>query len=184
LSGRNELPLNEVGAGQVDSLARYVATLGPIAAIRTSPLTRARQTAAAIGSTTGAPVTVDQDLVETDFGVWEGLTFAEAREGWPDEMSEWVTSDHVAPPKGESFSDVAVRALRALDTVRAAHPRQKVVMVTHVTPIKSLLRDALDAPLSALFRVHLDTASVSVIDYYDDGGPSVRLVNAADHGRW
>jgi len=58
-----------------------------------------------------------------------------------------------------------------------------VVVVTHVSPIKTLVRLALDAPVVAMFRMHLDIASVSIIDYYPDGNASVRVVNDTSHLR-
>ena len=70
---------------------------------------------------------------------------------------------------------------RARDEIVAAIPDGPAVVVTHVTPIKLLLRLALDAPPSALFRLHLDTASVSIVDYFSDGVSSVRLVNDTGH---
>ena len=82
---------------------------GGIDVIVTSPLQRARQTAEAVAPATGAPLLVDEGLVETDFGKWEGLTFGEAAQRWPDEMSAWMGSADVAPPGGESFADVAQR---------------------------------------------------------------------------
>ena len=63
----------------------------------------------------------------------------------------------------------------------ADHPKSTVVVVTHVTPIKLLVCAALEAPPIALFRLHIDTASVSVVDYYDDGNMSVKLVNDTSH---
>ena len=63
----------------------------------------------------------------------------------------------------------------------AKHPGSTVVVVTHVTPIKTLLRLALDAPVITMSRLHLDTASLSIVDYYADGTPSVRLVNDVSH---
>ena len=180
-SGRNALPLDEVGQRQAAALAtrRY----GDVAAVVSSPLLRARQTAEAIATPLGLPVQTIDDLVETDFGSWEGLTFAEAGAADPDRMPEWLASPDVAPPGGESFTAVGRRVRRAREAVIAAHPEAVVVMVTHVTPIKLLVRFALEAPPAAMYRLHLDTASVSIVDYYSDGNSSVRLVNDTSHLR-
>jgi broad specificity phosphatase PhoE/ribonuclease HI len=178
-SGRNALPLDATGERQAAALAarRY----GAVAAVVSSPLRRAVQTAEAIAAPLRLAVEVVDDLVETEFGGWEGLTFAEARAQDPDLLDAWLVSPDVAPPGGESFADVARRVRRAREQVIAAHPESTVVVVTHVTPIKTLVRLALDAPASAMFRLFLDTASVSVVDYYADGGSSVRLVNDTSH---
>ena len=180
-SGRNELPLNELGELQAAALVGRVASMGSISAVVSSPLVRARQTADAIATKLGQPVEVDDDLAEVDFGAWEGLTFSEAERDHARELSAWLASPDAAPPLGESFSTAARRVRRGRDAVIAAHPGQTVVVVTHVTPIKTLIRLALDAPAVSLFRIHLDTASVSILDYYPDGNCSVRLVNDTSH---
>ena len=180
-SGRNELPLNASGIEQAAALATR--DFGDVAAIVSSPLLRTVQTAQAIASATGAPVATLDDLAETDFGAWEGETFAEVRAKYPAEMDAWLGSPDVAPPGGESFTAVGRRVRRAREAIIATHPRSTVVVVTHVTPIKSLVRFALDAPPVALFRLYLDTASVSVVDYFEDGNSSVRLVNDTSHLR-
>ena len=178
-SGRNDLPLDDAGEQQAAALARR--SYGDVAAVVSSPLRRAVQTAEAIAAPLGVPVEIVDGLIETDFGAWEGLTFAEAYAKFPDEVDRWRASPDAAPPDGESFAEVGRRVRRARESVLAAHPAATVLAVTHVTPIKSLIRLALDAPPSALFRMHLDTASVSIVDYLDNGESSVRLFNDTSH---
>ena len=180
-SGRNSLPLSDLGERQAQALARRAATFGPVAAVVASPLARAWQTAAAIGAALGRPVDEVDGLVETDFGHWEGLTADEVSARWPAEHLTWLQSADGAPAGGESFTTVAGRVRRARDEILAAHPGETVVAVSHVTPIKTLLMLALDAPLLSMFRLFLDTASVSLIDYYPNGAASVRLVNDTSH---
>ncbi|HSK57568.1 MAG TPA: histidine phosphatase family protein, partial [Actinomycetospora sp.] len=81
------------------------------------------------------------------------------------------------PPQGESFDVVARRVDGALDDLLRHHPGQTVVLVSHVTPIKLILRRALDAGPQMLYRLHLDLACLSVVEFWPDGGASVRLVN-------
>jgi len=178
-SGRNDLPLDDAGRQQAAGLARRA--FGTVDAIISSPLPRAVQTAEAIAATAKVPVEIVDDFVETDFGVWEGLTFAEAAEVDGPLLREWQGRVDIAPPGGETFAAVGKRVERARDAVVAAHPDATVVVVTHVTPIKWLACAALDAPPIALFRLHLDTASVSIVDYYADGNMSVQLVNDTSH---
>jgi probable phosphoglycerate mutase len=71
--------------------------------------------------------------------------------------------------------------MRALDDIVIQRAGQRVVLVSHVTPIKILLRRALGAPQETMFRFHLDTASLSAVDYYRDGTSSVRMINNAEH---
>ena len=95
--------------------------------IVTSPLLRARQTAEAVAKATGAPLEVEDDLAETDFGKWEGMTFAEIQARWPDELAAWLASVDVAPPGGESFAAVTRRVVAALDRLLAAHALKTLV---------------------------------------------------------
>ncbi len=186
-SGRNDLPLDEAGRAQAAALGATLSARVRAGALRApdavvaSPLPRARETAAPIADVLGLPVEVEDGFAETDFGEWEGSTFAEAQQRDPDALTRWLGGTDVAPPGGESFAAVTRRVRRARDAVISAHPGQCVVVVSHVTPIKVVLQLALDAPPTALFRLHLDTASISRVDLYADGNASVRLVNDTCH---
>jgi len=172
------------GRTQSTSAAQRIELLAaslPIAAVYSSPLRRARATAAEAAATLGLEVIEDQRLRETDFGEWEGHTFAQVRDRWPAELAAWLSSTKVAPPGGESFDQTLVRVRRARGDLLARHPGQTVLVVTHVTPIKTLLRLALDAGPAVLYRIHLDLASLSLIDWYADGPAVVRLMNDTAH---
>jgi broad specificity phosphatase PhoE/ribonuclease HI len=176
-SGRGNPALTELGRRQADAAAAYLAERGGIDAVISSPLQRAYDTAAAAAKTLGLDVTVDQDLIETDFGDWEGLTFGEAAQRDPELHGRWLSDTSVEPPRGESFDTVAHRVRRARNRIIADHGAATVLVVSHVTPIKTMLRLALDAGEGILYRLHLDLASLSIAEFYPDGGSSVRLVN-------
>ncbi|MCV7381016.1 bifunctional RNase H/acid phosphatase [Mycobacterium alsense] len=176
-SGRGNPALTEMGRQQAGAAARYVAERGGIAAVFSSPLQRAYDTAAAVAKPLGLDVTVDDDLIETDFGAWEGLTFAEAAERDPELHRRWLRDTSTTPPGGESFDAVLERVLRVRERIVAAQEGATVLVVSHVTPIKMLLRLALDAGPNILYRLHLDLASLSIAEFYSDGASSVRLVN-------
>jgi broad specificity phosphatase PhoE len=180
-SGHGDPELTPLGHAQASGAAARLAAVPDVAAVLTSPLRRARQTAEAVAAATGAPLLVRPRLIETDFGGWEGLTFAQARARDPELHDAWLGSEDVAPPGGESFAAVG----RRVETERAAiveeHPGATLVLVTHVTPIKMLLRDALQGGPGVLYRLHLDLAALSIVDFYPDGGASVRLVNDTSH---
>ncbi|MGW2624842.1 bifunctional RNase H/acid phosphatase [Micromonospora taraxaci] len=182
-SGRGDVPLSEKGRAQVRETATRVAALAPtVAAVLSSPLSRCTATAAAIAGALGdVPVRTEDDLIECDFGQWEGRTFAEVREGWPGEMDAWLASPRVAPPGGESFTHVAERAHRVVAGLLTAYPGETVVLVSHVSPIKLVLRDALAAGDGFLHRLFLDAAGISVLDMWPDGGVAVRTVNDTSH---
>ena len=182
-SGRGDPELTDVGCRQAADAARYLSQKGGIAAVVSSPLQRARATAAAAADALGLPVDVDDDLIETDFGEWEGLTFLEAAQRHPDVHGAWLRDTGLRPPGGESFDDVALRVQRARDRIIAAHGAGTVLVVSHVTPIKTLLRLALAAGPTILYRLHLDLASLSIAEFYPDDGASVRLVNDTSYLR-
>ena len=180
-SGRGDVPLSAEGAEQARKVAARLAGRDGVKAVISSPLRRARRTAEAIAGALGLSVTVDDDLVETDFGDWEGFTFGEVQRGWPDELTAWLASPQVAPPGGESFEATEERVLRARNRLVAAYPATSVIVVSHVGPVKTLLRTALGAPAETMFRMQIDVASVSEVDWYPDGPATVRLVNDSHH---
>jgi broad specificity phosphatase PhoE/ribonuclease HI len=182
-AGRGDIPLTEEGERQAEAAAGRLAARGGIDVIVTSPLLRARRTAEAAARATGAPLEVEDDLVETDFGKWEGLTFAEASQRWPDELKDWLAHPDVAPPGGESFAAVGQRVHAALDRLLVTHRSRTLLLVSHVTPIKTLACRALLAPPAGLFRIHLDVASLCEIDWFDDGPAVVRSLNDTAHLR-
>jgi ribonuclease H / adenosylcobalamin/alpha-ribazole phosphatase len=176
-SGRGNPPLTTLGRQQADAAAAYLGSRGGVAAVISSPLQRAHDTARATAERLGLDVAIDEDLIETDFGRWEGLTFSEAAERDPDLHRRWLRDTSTEPPDGESFDDVNLRVSRARDRIVAEHGGGTVLVVSHVTPIKMLLREALDAGPGILYRLHLDLASLSIAEFYPDGASSVRLVN-------
>ncbi|MFD8071131.1 bifunctional RNase H/acid phosphatase [Streptomyces sp. NPDC059718] len=182
-SGGDDPELSEKGLWQAQRAADALAARGTVQAVVTSPLARCRQTAQAVADRLGLDVRVDEGLRETDFGAWEGLTFAEVKERYPDELDAWLGSAKAAPPGGESFAAVARRVSLARDKLLARHPGRTVLLVTHVTPIKTLVRLALGAPPESLFRMELSPAALSAVAYYGDGNASLRLLNDTSHLR-
>ncbi|MDY6996210.1 MAG: bifunctional RNase H/acid phosphatase [Actinomycetota bacterium] len=176
-SGRGNPALTELGTRQADAAANYLGQRGGIDAVLSSPLQRAYDTAAAAGRALDLDVTVHDELTETDFGDWEGLTFGEAAERDPELHGRWLRDTAVSPPRGESFDAVAARIKAAQRRILTEHAGKTVLVVSHVTPIKTLLRLALDAGPAMLYRLHLDLASLSIAEFYPDGAASVRLVN-------
>ena len=180
-SGRNDLPLDPSGQAQAAALAQRLAGWADIAAVLSSPLLRARQTAAEIAARLSLPVAEREDLAEIDFGAWEGRTMREVAETDPDALRVWTDDPRTAPPGGESFADLEQRVRRCRNEVLDAHRGRTVALVSHVTPIKTLVRLALDAPPSAMFRLHLDPASLSAVDHFPTGEVRVSLVNDTAH---
>jgi probable phosphoglycerate mutase len=180
-AGRSDLELTELGREQARQAAGRIAELGPVDVVISSPLRRTRQTAQQIADRLGLAVLIEDGMVETDFGDWDGYTYDEVRRRWPAELQRWLADPAVAPPAGESFEVVTRRVRRARDRILAAHGGKTVVVVSHVSPIKILVRLALDAPASALHRMFLSPASICAIDYYADGPVSLQSFNDTAH---
>ncbi|MEU9168915.1 bifunctional RNase H/acid phosphatase [Streptomyces sp. NPDC048420] len=182
--GGTDPSLSDVGREQAERAAEALARRGTIQHILASPLTRTRQTAAAVAERLGIEVTVEDGLIETDFGAWEGLTFGEVRERYPDDLTKWLADPEAEPTGGgESFAATATRIAATRDRLVAAYAGRTVLLVTHVTPIKTFVRLALGAPPESLFRMELSAASISAVAYYADGNASVRLLNDTSHLR-
>ncbi len=179
-SGVGDQPLTELGRAQAAAAAARLASAGARAVV-TSPVRRARETAELVARAAGVELAIEPGLRETDFGDWEGYTFGEVQQKWPRELTAWLADTAVAPPFGESFDATATRVRQARDRVLATYGGQRLVLVSHVTPIKTLLRFALDAPPSALYRMHLDLACLSEVDWYSDGPAVVRSLNDTHH---
>ena len=179
-AGTTDVPLTEHGLAQARAAALALKGRG-LDAIVSSPLARCRATAAEVAAVTGLDVRVEDGFREADFGAWEGRTFAEAAEGWPAELKAWLADPAAAPPDGESFAKASRRVRTALDKLKVRHREQTVLVVSHVTPIKLLVKDALGAPMAALYRMHLDVAALSTIDWYADGPATLRAFNDAHH---
>ncbi|MEU3945164.1 bifunctional RNase H/acid phosphatase [Streptomyces sp. NPDC029526] len=183
-SGGSDPSLSDAGREQAERVAAALARRGTVQAVVASPLARTRETARIVAARLGLDVQIEEGLRETDFGAWEGLTFGEVRERHPEDLSAWLSAPDAEPTGGgESFAATAARVAATRDKLIAAHAGRTVLLVTHVTPIKTLVRLALGAPPEALFRMELSAASLSAIAYYRDGNASVRLFNETSHLR-
>jgi broad specificity phosphatase PhoE/ribonuclease HI len=181
--------LNEEGRAQVRATGEWLSPMSDqVDALVASPVRRTHESAEILGEILGHKIEFEEDIAEMEFGTWDGLTFADVQEQFPDELSAWMGNLEHAPGGGESFRSVADRVLLGRDRIVTAYEGQTVLVVSHVTPIKTLVADALGAPLEALFRMELSPASVTVISYFK-GGPngvermaSLRLYNARPTG--
>ncbi|MEV6052185.1 bifunctional RNase H/acid phosphatase [Streptomyces sp. NPDC052107] len=183
-SGGTNPSLSAAGREQAHRTAEALARRGTIQAVIASPLTRTRETAATVATRLGLDVTIEDGLRETDFGAWEGLTFGEVRDRYPDDLNAWLADPEAHPTGGgESFAETATRIAATRDKLVAAHAGRTVLLVSHVTPIKTFVRLALGAPPESLFRMELSAASLSAVAYYADGNASVRLFNDTSHLR-
>jgi ribonuclease H / adenosylcobalamin/alpha-ribazole phosphatase len=182
-SGVGDPPLIEQGRQQIKAAAAELAARGGVQRIVSSPLSRCRESAAIISAAVGVPVEIDDDLHEVDFGVWDGLTFPVVEERWPRELALWLADAAISPPGGESYESLRHRVRAAQERIVNRHRGETVCVVTHSRPIAMMVADMLDTPTAALYRLHVDNASLTEVDYYDDGPAVLRLFNGTSHLR-
>ncbi|HEY5171127.1 MAG TPA: histidine phosphatase family protein [Acidimicrobiia bacterium] len=172
LQGRIDAPLSDLGAEQAAALARGFAS-EPVTRVLSSPLQRARDTAAGIAARHGLAVEVDERLIELDYGSWDGLALADVS---PDDWASWRNDPEFAPPGGERLSDVTARVLSFCIDVLTD---DLVVAVSHVSPIKAAVCSALRVDERVTWRMQLDVASVTRIGRRGDGNAYLIAFNDA-----
>jgi probable phosphoglycerate mutase len=179
LPGRRPgLHLDDEGRRQADAAAQRLAKLPRIDAVYSSPLERARETAAPIARARGLSVRTERGLLEIDVGAWAGLKLDRARK-----KPEWAIVQRHATgfrfPDGESFLEMQTRVVGTLADLVARHPGRTIVAVSHADPIKAAVAHALGVHLDLFQRITIGTASITVVAY-GDGTPRVLTVNAID----
>jgi ribonuclease H / adenosylcobalamin/alpha-ribazole phosphatase len=180
-SGSGDPPLIEQGRVQARAVASRLVERAGIDRIVSSALSRCRETASVIASALSVPVEIDDDLREVDFGLWEGLTFPVVEERWPRELALWLGDTSISPPDGESYASLQHRVRATQERIVNRHRGETVCIVSHSRPIAMFALNLLDAPLSSLYRLHVDNTSVSELDYYDDGPSVLRQFNDIVH---
>jgi broad specificity phosphatase PhoE/ribonuclease HI len=178
--GGDDPPLNERGFTEAAAAARVLGA-GQWDVVVASPMLRTRQTAQPLADHLGVDLVIADGLAECSFGDWDGRTFDDVAQSWPAELDRWLSSTAVAPPGGESFDDVARRVAETRQTLLAQYVGRRLVLVSHVTPIKCLVGQALAAPVSVLFRMELAPASLTTLRWYDDGSASMVGFNDTSH---
>lgn len=170
------LHLADAGRQQAEQAAERIAALPNVVAVYTSPLERARETAAPIAERLGQKVKVERGLLECDFGEWTGRSLKELSK-----LPEWRTVQRYPSgfrfPGGESFREMQTRITAAATRLRTVHEGKTVVLVSHADPIKAAVADALGAHLDLFQRIVVSPCSVTAVAYGVDG-PTVLAVNA------
>lgn len=169
--------LGEAGRAQAEALARRFAGAA-VDAVWTSPLQRARETAAPIAERLGSAARVSDALCEIDFGAWTGQGFDALRDD--PRWRRWNEArGGERPPGGESMAEAQARALGAVGRARREHPDGGVVFVSHGDVIKAALAGILGLPLDAHARFDISPGSVSALAVWDGGGKVLSMNEAA-----
>ena len=182
-SGGADLPLTDLGQAQAKALAAELIARGGADIVVTSPLLRTRQTAGFVADALGCPLEIHGGIAEASYGEWDGCTYAEINERWPEQLRAWLSSADVAPPGGETFNEVRSRVEEARRDIIARHHGLRVAVISHVTPTKILVGRALEAPLQSVFRMELSPCSISTSSWFADGHASLLGFAEATHTR-
>jgi len=163
--GRADVPLNDTGLFQAQATGRRVANEWRPMAIYSSPLSRAVKTAEAVAWHFDLRVEVHLGLIDIDYGEWQGLTPAEAKERWPEVVGAWYDAPHTAQiPGGETLDDLRVRAMRAVNEIANRHKGQTIVLVSHTVVNRIILLGALGLGNDRFWRLSQDTCAINVFD--------------------
>ena len=164
--GVTDEPLSEVGVVQAETLAAHFAN-EDISSIYSSPLSRALMTAEAIAHPHSITVKTLDKLGEVNFGLWEGLTFDEIKEQFPDEQSQWFADpDNFTFPEGESVKHFRERVLSCLDEILAA--KGDTVVVAHGGTLRFILCNICKWPMDCLHSFELKNAGVTILNQYEN----------------
>ena len=168
LTGRLDSPLSREGTRQVKKIARYLAKRYPeVNVIYTSPLSRALDTAKIITHAVSAPIYLEDDLIEMNFGLWEGL-----KKDLLKNSKEWeqYRKDpfHFTFPDGESPQAVKQRIVSFKERLLAKNDWHTVVVVSHYTPLVFYILTVLDLLDASKAPFRLDNASITSIHYGED----------------
>jgi probable phosphoglycerate mutase len=161
IQGQLDVPLNAAGRWQAGRLAAALEG-EELAAVYSSDLSRARDTAAALAAAAGRPVVADAGLRERGFGSFEGLTFQEIEQRWPEQALRWRQRDPgFGPGGGETLSAFYDRSVGCALRLAARHPAQAIVLLTHGGVLDCLYRAALGIDLRAPRTWKIGNAAVN-----------------------
>jgi broad specificity phosphatase PhoE len=150
-----------------------------LSAIYCSDLSRSLRSAQIVGAAHGLTPAVRPGLRERSFGIWEGLTFPEIKDRYPEEFRRWAGNPlKYCPPGGENTLEVRDRVIAAIERIKGAHEGQSVAVVAHGGVNRIVLCHVLGVPLEHIFRIEQDFAAVNIIDFWEKY-PVVKLLNFA-----
>lgn len=175
--GRLDIPLSRAGVERMERVAAFLASSG-MARLLTSSLSRSIESGRIIAAAQGLDIERDPAFDEVSFGVWEGLSFSEIKERYPEDLGRWIEDPGAhPPPQGESFVEARKRSMTRLREVVADNPGRTVGVVAHAGIIRIMLFSLLGFRLTRLFRLGQDYGCINIVDIYEDGNVSLNLLN-------
>jgi alpha-ribazole phosphatase len=158
--GHTDIPLNQIGLEQAAKAGQRLKN-EKVAAIYSSDLLRAKQTAEIIARGHNLPVIIMPEFREINFGIWEGKTFKDIEELYPEMLKI---------PEGETFPEMLKRAWKGLKILLARHKDETVIIVAHGGTIAALLCNILDMSLDNLWKVRQGNTGITVVEFEEDKG--------------
>mgnify|MGYP001250661479 CR=1 FL=1 len=179
--GRTDIPLDDTGRTQAAKLAESIEHI-PLAAIYSSPLTRAWGTAEAIAKERSRTITAVDALTELNQGDLEGRFGIHLEQDFPDFFAAWQTDPtHVRIPGGETLAECSDRAIRGFLSIMARHePGEPIAIVSHKVAISAILCHALGQPIRANMAIQQHNTAVNLLGF-KDGTIQAYRVNDAQH---
>jgi alpha-ribazole phosphatase/probable phosphoglycerate mutase len=180
--GTIDVPLSENGKRQIMKSAEFIErTLSSAGArmnaVYSSNLVRASKSAEIIAGHLGVNPIVDAELRERDFGIWEGMSFEEIDEQYPDDFRAWAKNPlRFSPMGGESTLEIKGRVIGALKKILDRHAGETVAVVGHGGVNRVALCHFMGMPLENIFRIEQEFACVNIVEFYDSY-PVVKLLN-------
>ncbi len=185
--GRADVPLDEVGMAQAEATAARLAAEWQPAAIYASPLSRALNTAEAIGGPFDLEVRREPALIDIDYGEWQRLSPEEVRQLWPAELDAWYNAPEQARiPGGESLVDVRKRAMDSVHRLLARHSGETILLVGHTVVNRVILLAVLGLGNDRFWRLRQEPCAINVFESEGDDFTLVTLndtchLRASDH---
>jgi alpha-ribazole phosphatase/probable phosphoglycerate mutase len=180
-NGQVNVPLTPLGKEQSDRVRDYLQDI-PIDAVYSSDLDRSRYCAELIAATHKLCVRTEESLRELNIGEWEGRTWEELQEAYPEDWRARLQDlVNFQVPGGESLQDAADRIRPTILKILESHPGGEIVLVAHGGVNRIVLLDAIGAPLENAFSIEQDYGCLNVIDYFADGNSLVKLLNGTAH---
>lgn len=179
--GRAELPLTPLGERQAQALRNRIAAQWNPVAVYSSPMSRCLRTAAILAGPLDLAVEPVDDLIDFDYGQWQGLSKDEVHQRWPEEYARWQRMPHlVSIPQGENLRVISTRATRALHDILRRHRGETVVVVAHDSINRVLLLHALDLPLTRYRSIAQAPCALNVLEYAG-GQCAIHTINETGH---
>jgi alpha-ribazole phosphatase/probable phosphoglycerate mutase len=176
--GHIDIDLSDNGIAQVKRLSDHVGARHavPLRAVYCSDLSRAIKSAEIIAEPFSLKPVINVGLKERNFGVWEGMSFDEIKEKWPDAFDSWAANPvEFSPMQGESTLEVKERAMKTFNEIVSKHAGENIALVAHGGINRVILCELLGIPLENIFRIEQDFAALNVIELWDY--PVVKQIN-------